>query len=380
MKFIVSSSNLLKQIQMLNGVLNSSNTLPILDNFLFEVDKGTLTISASDLETTITTHITVESKDSGNVAVPARLLIDTLKTFPEQPLTFTIDKKRLAIEISSDYGKYKITGQNGDEFPKAPSVDNGSSIEMDGSVLARAIGKTLFAAGNDELRPVMSGVFVQFAPDGTTFVATDAHKLVRYRRADVKATGSASFILPRKPLNLLKNILSTNEGAVRVEYNATNARFSWGIAPDGSVGSTLICRLIDGKYPNYDAVIPKNNPNKLTIDTTALLGSIRRVSIFANKTTHQVRLKIAGSELNISAEDLDFSNEAAERLTCSYAGDDMEIGFNSRFLVEMLTNIDSNEATIEMSAPNRAGILLPNNNNAASEDTLMLVMPVMLNN
>ena len=380
MKFIVSSSNLLKQIQMLNGVLNSSNTLPILDNYLFEIDKGTLTISASDLETTITTHITVESKDSGNVAVPARLLIDTLKTFPEQPLTFTIDKKRLAIEISSDYGKYKITGQNGDEFPKAPSVDSGSSIEMDGAVLARAIGKTLFAAGNDELRPVMSGVFVQFAPDGTTFVATDAHKLVRYRRGDVKATGSASFILPRKPLNLLKNILSTTEGIVRVEYNATNARFSWGIAPDGSIGSTLICRLIDGKYPNYDAVIPKNNPNKLTIDTTALLGSIRRVSIFSNKTTHQVRLKIAGSELNISAEDLDFSNEAAERLTCSYAGDDMEIGFNSRFLVEMLTNIDSPEATIEMSAPNRAGILLPQGNNAATEDTLMLVMPVMLNN
>lgn len=379
MKFIVSSSNLLKQLQMLNGVLNSSNTLPILDNFLFEIDKGTLTISASDLETTITTHLTVESKDSGNVAVPARLLIDTLKTFPEQPLTFSIDKKRLAIEISSDYGKYKITGQNGDEFPKAPSVENGQSIEMDGSILARAIGKTLFAAGNDELRPVMSGVFVQFAQDGTTFVATDAHKLVRYRRGDVKATGSASFILPRKPLNLLKNILGTTEGAVRVEYNATNARFSWGIAPDGSIGSTLICRLIDGKYPNYDAVIPKNNPNKLTIDTTALLGSIRRVSIFANKTTHQVRLKMAGSELNISAEDLDFSNEAAERLTCSYVGDDMEIGFNSRFLVEMLTNIDSNEATIEMSAPNRAGILLPNNNGAA-EDTLMLVMPVMLNN
>ena len=380
MKFIVSSSTLLKQLQMLNGVLNTSNTLPILDNFLFEIDRGTLTISASDLETTITTHITVESKDSGNVAVPARLLIDTLKTFPEQPLTFSIDKKRLAIEISSDYGKYKITGQNGDEFPKAPSVENGQSIEMDGTILSRAISKTLFAAGNDELRPVMSGVFVQFATDGTTFVATDAHKLVRYRRMDVKATGAASFILPRKPLNLLKNILSTSEGAVRVEYNATNARFSWGIAPDGSIGSTLICRLIDGKYPNSDAVIPKNNPNKLTIDTTALLGSIRRVSIFANKTTHQVRLKITGSELNISAEDLDFSNEAAERLTCAYVGDDMEIGFNSRFLVEMLTNIDSDEAIIEMSAPNRAGILLPTQKSGDAEDTLMLVMPVMLNN
>ncbi|HEU4718946.1 MAG TPA: DNA polymerase III subunit beta, partial [Bacteroidia bacterium] len=299
MKFIVSSSSLLKQLQMLSGVLNSSNTLPILDNFLFEIDKGALTISASDLETTMTTHLTVESRDTGNVAVPAKLLIDTLKTFPEQPLTFTVDKKRFAIEIASDYGKYKITGQNGDEFPKAPAVENSQSLDLDASVLGRAITKTLFAAGNDELRPVMSGVFVQFSPESTTFVATDAHKLVRYRRTDIKATGSASFILPRKPLNLLKNVLASAEGIVRVEYNATNARFSWGIAPDGTVGTTLTCRLIDGKYPNYEAVIPKNNPNKLTIDTNALLGSIRRVSIFANKTTHQVRLKMAGSELNI---------------------------------------------------------------------------------
>ncbi|MBI3509142.1 MAG: DNA polymerase III subunit beta [Bacteroidetes bacterium] len=380
MKFIVSSSSLLKQLQTLSGVLNSTNTLPILDNFLFEIDKGSLTISASDLETTMTTHLTVESKDTGNVAVPAKLLIDTLKTFPEQPLTFSVDKKRFAIEISSDYGKYKITGQNGDEFPKAPTVDKGSKIEMDASVLGRAIAKTLFAAGNDELRPVMSGVFVQFAPDSTTFVATDAHKLVRYRRTDIKASGSASFILPRKPLNLLKNVLVGVDGIIRVEYNATNARFTWGIAPDGTVGTTMICRLIDGKYPNYEAVIPKNNPNKLTIDTNSLLGSIRRVAIFANKTTHQVRLKVVGNELNISAEDLDFSNEAAERLTCSYSGDDMEIGFNSKFLAEMLTNIGSEEALIEMSAPNRAGILLPSVKPNAEEDTLMLVMPVMLNN
>ncbi|HLG03206.1 MAG TPA: DNA polymerase III subunit beta [Bacteroidia bacterium] len=379
MKFIVSSSALLRQLQTLSGVLNSTNTLPILDNFLFEIDKGSLTISASDLETTMTTQLTVESKDSGNIAVPAKLLIETLKAFPEQPLTFSIDKKRYGIEISSDFGKYKITGQNADEFPKAPNVDQGQSLDMEASVLGRAIAKTLFAAGNDDLRPVMSGVFVQFSPDSTTFVATDAHKLVRYRRTDIKTTGSASFILPRKPLNMLKNVLAGAEGIVHVEYNATNARFSWGIAPDGSVGSTLICRLIDGKYPNYEAVIPKNNPNKLTIDTSALLGSIRRVSIFANKTTHQVRLKIAGSELNISAEDLDFSNEATERLTCSYSGDDMEIGFNSKFLAEMLTNIGSEEAMIEMSAPNRAGILLPSKTNDA-EDTLMLVMPVMLNN
>jgi DNA polymerase-3 subunit beta len=379
MKFIVSSSSLLRQLQMLNGVVNSSNTVPILDNFLFEIDKGQLLISASDLETTMTTQLNVESKDTGNVAIPARLLIDTLKTFPEQPLTFSIDKKRLAIEIASDHGKYKITGQNGDEFPKAPVLENAQQLELDASVLNRAITKTIFAAGNDELRPVMSGVFVQFTEENATFVATDAHKLVRYRRSDVKSTGAASFILPRKPLNLIKNSLSGVEGLVRVEYSATNASFSWGIAPDGTVGTTLICRLIDGKYPNYEAVIPKNNPNKLNIDTSALLGSVRRVSIFANKTTHQVRLKIAGSELNVSAEDLDFSNEAVERLTCSYAGDDMEIGFNSKFLLEMLVNMDSDDITIEMSAPNRAGILLPGKKQAEAEDTLMLVMPVMLN-
>jgi len=373
MKFIVSSSTLLKQLQMLNGVLNSSNTLPILDNFLFEINKNTLTVSASDLETTMITSLHIESKDEGNVAVPARLLIDTLKTFPEQPLTFSIDKKRFAVEISSDYGKYKITGQNGDEFPKAPALEGGSSIEIEAVVLGRAVAKTMFAAGNDELRPVMSGVFVQFSPESTTFVATDAHKLVRYRRNDVKAAGAASFILPKKPINLLKNVLGSVDGNVKIDYNATNARFSFG-------ATTLVCRLIDGKYPNYEAVIPKNNPNKLTIDTAALLGSIRRVSIFANKTTHQVRLKMAGSELNISAEDLDFSNEASERLTCQYSGEDMEIGFNSRFLVDMLTNLDSEEAVIEMSAPNRAGILLPALKDSENEDTLMLVMPVMLNN
>ena len=196
----------------------------------------------------------------------------------------------------------------------------------------------------------------------------------------MKSKGNAAFILPRKPLNLLKNILGGIEGIVRVEYNATNSRFSWGIAPDGTIGSTLICRLIDGKYPNYEAVIPKNNPNKLTVDAAALLGSIRRVSIYASKTTHQVRLKITGSELNISAEDIDFSNEANERLTCSYVGEDMEIGFNSKFLAEMLSNIGSDEALIEMSAPSRAGILIPSNNGKDGEDTLMLVMPVMLNN
>ena len=373
MKFIVSSSALLKQLQALAGVLNSNNTLPILDNFLFEIEKGQLTVSASDLETTMTTIITVESKDSGNIAIPAKLLIDTLKTFPEQPLTFTIDKKKFSIEISSDYGKYKLTGQNGDEFPKIPSIQSASSIEVDASILAEAINKTIFATGNDELRPVMSGVFCQLAADSLTFVSTDAHKLVRYRRNDAKSASVAAFILPKKPLNLLKNILPNVVEKVKIEYNNTNAFFSF-------IGTTIICRLIDGKYPNYEAVIPASNPNKLTVDRMAFLNSIRRVSIFSNKTTHQVRFKVAGSELSISAEDLDYANEASERLTCQYVGEDMEIGFNSRFILEMLTNIDSDSVTLEMSAPNRAGILLPSEHDNKEEDTLMLVMPVMLNN
>jgi DNA polymerase-3 subunit beta len=373
MKFIVSSTALLKQLQALSGVLNSNNTLPILDNFLFEIEKGQLTVSASDLETTMTVIISVESKDSGVIAVPAKLLIETLKTFPEQPLTFSIDKSKFGIEISSDYGKYKLTGQNGEEFPKVPGIQSAAYIEIDAVILAEAINKTIFATGNDELRPVMSGVLCQLASDSITFVSTDAHKLVRYRRNDAKSKSAASFILPKKPLNLLKNILPNVVEKVKIEYNPTNAFFSF-------TGTTIICRLIDGKYPNYEAVIPAINPNKLTVDRLAFLNSIRRVSIFANKTTHQVRFKVAGSELSISAEDLDYANEASERLTCQYVGEDMEIGFNSRFILEMLSNIDSESVTLEMSAPNRAGILLPAEHDNKIKDTLMLVMPVMLNN
>jgi len=371
MNFIVSSTSLLKQLQAVGGVLNSSNTLPILDNFLFEIQDKELTISASDLETTMTTKIGVEAKENGNVAVPAKLLLDILKTFPDHPLTFKIDDKTFGIEISSDYGKYKLSGQNGDEFPKVPALESPATVVLETSVLQRAIEKTIFATGNDDLRPVMSGIFCQFETNGVTFVATDAHKLVRYKRSDVKADNASSFIIPKKPMNLMKGLLK-DEGDVTVSYNESNARFEFG-------GFTLICRLIDGKYPNYEAVIPNENPNRLSIDRVSLLNSIKRVAIFANKTTHQVRLKISGSELAVSAEDLDFSNEANERLTCGYEGDDMEIGFNSRFILEMLTNIDSEAIVLELSAPNRAGILLPEQPASDGEDILMLVMPVMLN-
>ncbi len=372
MKFIVSSTYLLKQLQVLGGVINNSNTLPILDNFLFDLKQNELTVSASDLETTISAVLNVDSDNEGLIAVPAKLLLDILKTFPEQPLTFVVDANN-TVEISSNHGKYALAYADGTEFPKAVELSNPSSTTIIGDILATAINKTIFAAGNDDLRPVMSGIFFQFSPESLTFVATDAHKLVKYQRTDLKASQVAEFIMPKKPLNLLKGILGGSESDVTIEYNESNAKFSY-------ENIELICRLIDGKYPNYEAVIPKENPNMLSISRNQLLSSVRRVSIFSNKTTHQIRLKIAGAELNISAEDIDYSNKAEERLTCSYQGDDMQIGFNSRFLVEMLANLTSDDISIEMSLPNRAGILTPVDGLDEGELVTMLVMPVMLNN
>ncbi|MBM3429131.1 MAG: DNA polymerase III subunit beta [Bacteroidetes bacterium] len=372
MNIVVNSSLLHKSLQLLGGVLNSSNSLPILDNFLFEIRPQELVVSASDLETAITVRLeNIDTKGEGVLCVPAKLLMDILKSIPEHPLTFTIDSKTYGIEIASEFGKYKLTGVNGDDFPKAPSMDSDKAFNIPGDVMSRAINKTLFAAGNDDMRPVMSGVYFEINETETRFVATDAHKLVRYTRTEAGGD-SATFIVPRKPLNLMKGILGSVKSDVAVAYSDNNAQFTFD-------NVSLMCRLIEGKYPNYEAVIPKENPFKLTIDRADLLQSIRRVSIFANKTTHQVRLKMGGSVLHISAEDLDYSNEANEQLSCTYSGDDMEIGFNSRFLQEMLSNLDCDNVTIEMSAPNRAGIMRPVEMVDENEDILMLVMPVMLN-
>jgi len=371
MKFIVSSVALLKKLQIVGGVINSSNTIPVLDHFLFELEDSSLTITASDLETTMSTTIDVDSESNGKLAIPSKLLLDTLKTFPEQPLTFVVLENNI-IEINSNHGKYALAYSDGEQFPKTIQLDNPSSTKLSSDVLLRAINNTLFAAGNDDLRPVMSGVFFQLSNNNLTFVATDAHKLVKYTRSDFSASETAEFIMPKKPLNLLKTILGDKEYEVEVEYNNSNAKF---ILPE----TIIICRLIDGNYPNYEAVIPKENPNVLTIDRVQFLNSVKRVSIFSNKTTHQIRLRAAGAELNISAEDLDFSNKAEERLTCDYQGDDIQIGFNSRFLLEMLNNLESSEIRLEMSLPNRAGILKPTSGNAEGESITMLVMPVMLN-
>lgn len=372
MRFIVSTSILLKQLQAINGASSSSTVLPILENFLFEIKDNTLTISATDLQTSMVTSLQIEAKEEGKVAMPSKILIETLKTLPDQPVAFFVDNNTLAIEISAGDGKYKLSGENPEDFPKIPVIDNAHTVHMPAPILAEAISKTIFAVSNDELRPAMSGVLVQLGDKSVTFVSTDAHKLVRYRRSDIGVEKPASLILPKKALSLLKSSLPSEYINVSIEYNSTNAFFSFG-------NINLICRLIDERYPDYEAVIPQVNPNKLTVDRLLFLNTLRRVVIFANKTTHQVRLKISGSELNISAEDLDFSNEAHERLGCQFEGEDMEIGFNAKFLVEMLNNLASEEVVIEMSTANRAGLLIPAVAEE-NEDILMLVMPVMLNN
>ncbi|PKP50250.1 MAG: DNA polymerase III subunit beta [Bacteroidetes bacterium HGW-Bacteroidetes-11] len=372
MRFIVSSQSLLRSLQSISGVLNSSNTLPILDDFLFELNDNTLQITASDLETTM--RVTIETnmaEEGGSVAIPAKILLELLKTYGDTPLTFTIDKL-LGIEIAADEAKFKIAGHNADEFPKAPQMDEVATIVLPAELLLTAINKTIFATGSDDLRPAMSGVYCDLSPDSVIFVATDAHKLVRYKRSDVSASESTTFIMPKKPLNQLKNILSADNTEVNVEYNGTNARFSF-------KNTDLVCRLIEGRYPNYEAVIPTDNPNTLIVDRLSLITTLRRASFFANKSTNQIRLTISGQELYIDAEDVDFAHESRQRLSCSFNGEDMEIGFNSRFLVEMLTNLNTENIRLEMSAPNRAGILRPVEGENPAEDILMLVMPVMLN-
>jgi len=372
MKFIVSSSALLKQISAINGVITTNPVVPILENFLFEIQDGLLTITASDLQTSMITEIDVESSENGNIAVPARILLDTLKNLPEQPVTLTIDEETYSIEISSDNGRYKLAGENATDFPKVQEVDNPDTVDISADVLATAINHTIYATSNDELRPAMGGVYVNFDETNTTFVATDGNRLIRYRRVDVASDSGTGIIIPRKALMLLKNCLPTENVNVAVEFNMSNAYFKFNHIK-------MICRLVDERFPDYENVIPAQNDIKMTINRQEFMSSLRRISIYANKTTHQVRLKISGSELQIFAEDLDFSNEANEILACEHQGEDIEIGFNAKFLVEMLNNLSSKEVSIDMSAPNKAGLLFPSDMDE-NEDILLLVMPVMLNN
>ena len=372
MNFIVSSSLLYKEIQTLGGIINSTNTLPILDNFLFEINNNKLTLSSSDLESTMTSEIEIESTSTDKIAISAKLLTDILKTFSEQPLTFSKTDNN-TIEISASNGKYSLAYLNGDEFPKQIELLDAHETKVNGSDLGNAINSTIFASGTDDLRPVMNGVFFQFNSDSLKFVATDAHKLVKFETSEYTTNEVSEFIMPKKPLQILKGILQGENSELVIQHNESNAKFIFD-------KSSITCRLIDGKFPNYEAVIPKDNPNVLTIDRQLFLNSVRRVSIFSNKTTNQIRIKIAGTLLNISAEDFDFSNKADENLECQFSGDDIQIGFNSKFLIEMLNNLESDMITLSMSHPNRAGIIRPLNEDGESKETItMLVMPVMLN-
>ena len=373
MNFIVSSSYLLKNLSSISGVITSNPVVPILENVLFEIENGNLLITASDLQTSVMVELQVESKENGSVAIPAKILIDTLKNLPEQPVTFSIDENNYNIEINSDNGRYKLAGENSADFPKVPEISDGYSFTVNANTLALAIGNTIFSTSTDELRPAMTGVFFRLSSNSCTFVSTDGHRLVKYIRTDISGDEvDHDMIIPRKSLNLLKTIIpSDDKNDINIEFNASNAFFS-------NDNIKLVCRLIDERYPDYENVIPSNNSNSIEVDKTEILSSLKRISIYANKTTNQVRLKVSGSEILISAEDLDFSNEANERISCEHDGDDIEIGFNAKFLIEILSNIHSDKVIFKLSEPNRAGLVLPEDIED-EEDLTMLVMPVMLN-
>ncbi|MBL7738777.1 MAG: DNA polymerase III subunit beta [Chitinophagaceae bacterium] len=370
MKFIVSSSSLLKQLQHISGVINANTVLPILEDFLFEVEKNKLTVVATDLETVMRVQLEIEAKDSGKVCIPAKILIDSLKNIPDQPLTFTIDKN-FGVEITSDNGKYKVMGENPDNFPKEPAADDTSSFKMTASALITAINKTIFATSNDDLRPAMTGVFFELDKKGVQFVATDAHRLVRYKRKDVAAPKGENFIVPRKPLNLLKAAIPANDDEITLSYNSNHLFVKHGT-------TQMSCRLIDARFPDYKVVIPSDNPYRLTVNKADFQGALRRVSVFSNKSTNQVALSISGSELQLAAQDVDFSFEGNERMKCQYNGEDIVIAFNARFLIEMLNATDSDEVNLELSTPTKAGLIKPSEQED-SEELLMLVMPLMLN-
>lgn len=375
MKFVVSSTELLSHLNAISKVISSKNTLPILDNYLFQLEESRLTVTASDLESTLITSLNLDNTEGqGDIAVPARLLNDTLREFPEQPLTFKIEQETFSIDIYSENGKFSIVGQSGDDFPQLPKLkeEAASTIKVNHDVLLSGISKTLFATADDELRPVMNGIFIELGEKDLTFVASDAHKLVRYKRSDAKADVAASFILPKKPAALLKNLLAKEDYDVQLQFDDRNAFFTL-------TNFRLICRLVEGNYPSYNSVIPTNNPNKLVVDRLEFYNTVKRVSVFANQASNLIKFQIENNQLVVSAQDVDFSISAVERIKCQYEGDEIEIGFKSTFLQEILSNLNSAEVRVELSDPTRAGLLLPVEKEDEEEDVLMLLMPMMIN-
>lgn len=374
MKFIISSSELQKSLQVVSGVVTNSQSRPILENYLFELDHEKLTITASDGETTLMTSMEVKSSDRGKIAIPAKIFQELIKTFGEQPLTFIVKESPNGLgkllEILDDRDNYEVALDDEDEYPDLPHFDTAQKINISSGVLSEALSNTLFATSNDSLRPVMTGVLFQFTEGETNFVATDSHRLVVYKRTDVISEESMEFIIPKKPLSIFKNILASLEENVKIEFSENMAKFTFG-------NHIWICRLIDGKYPNYTAVIPKENPNLLTIHRDSLLKSIRRAAVLSNKSTNQVRFRLSGNLLHLHAEDTEFSNRADMQIPCDYKGDDINIGFSSKFLTEMLSVLNSEDILMKMSQSNRPGIIEPLDGLDEHEKILMLSMPVM---
>ncbi|MCO6495557.1 MAG: DNA polymerase III subunit beta [Bacteroidetes bacterium] len=372
MKFIVPSSALLQKLQTVNGAILSKPVIPAIENFYFDIKKGNLSVTTTDLETFMQESLEVQSSEDVRVCVPAKSTIEILREFSEQPLNVTINTENNSIELSTSSGRYKLPGESPEEYPAAPEIEVSNSFSIPSNILIRGINKTLFATGTDDLRLALTGVFFEINSDTLNLVATDANRLVKYTTKEVKPGFDVSFILPKKSLNLLKSSLPNDSSAVTVDIADSNVRFTCG-------NLVLITRIMDEKFPDYKMVIPSDNNNILTISRQEVLNAVRRTAIFANQQTHQIRLKIAGSQLSTMAEDIEKSSEAHEALACEFEGEDMEIGFNAKFLTELLANLESSEIQIKLSTPSRAGLLVPKENEA-NEDILMLIMPMMLNN
>lgn len=373
MRFDVSSTALLSRLQSISKVIASKNSLPILDSFLFQLEENMLTITASDAETRLVTSVEVMNAQGGGLfAVSAKILIDPLKELPEQPLTFDINDENLEIFIRFQNGKYNFIGQKGDTYPsQKPLGDNAVSIHLDAQILLNGISRSLFATADDELRPVMNGIYFDIHTNDLTFVASDGHKLVRFCNTAVQSPCRASFILPKKSANLLKGLLAKEEGAIQIRFDDNNVYVH-------CANFEMISRLIEGRYPNYNSVIPQENPFKVTIDRIAIMTALKRVSLFSNQAISLVKLHLKENMMVVSAQDIDFSTSAEEKIMCSYEGVELKIGFKATFLIEILNNIHSEEVVLELADPSRAGVIVPSENEE-NENLLMLLMPMMLN-
>lgn len=373
MKFIVSSTALFSHLQSISRVINSRNTLPILDCFLFELEDNVLSVTVSDNETTMVTSVQVNESDAnGKFALSSKTILDALKELPEQPLTFDVNPESFEVSVQYQNGRYNVVGQSPDEYPQSATLNgNAVKVNIKADLLLTGINRALFATADDELRPVMNGLYIDITTDDITIVASDGHKLVRSKTTEAKGNERAAFIFPKKPAGLLKNLLGKEQGEVAIEFDERNAVFTL-------ENYCMVCRLIEGRYPNYNSVIPQNNPYKVTADRQLLLGALRRVSIFSSQSSSLIKLRLQENLMIVSAQDIDFSTSAEETLTCQYQGNPMSIGFKSTFLIDIFTNIASQEVIIELADPSRAGVIVPVQQEE-NDDLLMLLMPMMLN-